>query len=44
MDTAAVADTLGRSLVPLRTSDLTAATVRALRSGMRIPPGVTGAT
>jgi hypothetical protein len=42
--TAAVADTLGRSLAALRTSDLTAATVRALRSGMRIPPGVTGAT
>jgi hypothetical protein len=41
--TAAVADTLGRSLAALRTSDLTAATVRALRSGMRIPPGVTGA-
>jgi hypothetical protein len=35
---------LGRSLAALRTSDLTAATVRALRSGMRIPPGVTGAT
>ena len=44
VDTAAVADTLGRSLAALRTSDLTAATVRALRSGMRIPPGVTGAT
>jgi hypothetical protein len=42
--TAAVADTLGRSLATLRTSDLTAATVCALRSGMRIPPGVTGAT
>jgi hypothetical protein len=44
VDTAAVADTLGRSLSALRTSDLTAATVRVLRSGMRIPPGVTGAT
>ena len=43
LGTAAVADTLGRSLAALRTSDLTAATVRALRSGMRIPPGVTGA-
>jgi hypothetical protein len=36
----AVADSLGRSVVALRTSDLTAATVRALRAGMRIPPGV----
>jgi hypothetical protein len=44
VDTAAVADALGRSLAALGTSDLTAATVRALRSGMRIPPGVTGAT
>jgi hypothetical protein len=35
----AVADSLGRSLVALRTSDLTAATVRALRGGLRIPPG-----
>jgi hypothetical protein len=40
----AVGDSLGRSLVALRTSDLTAATVRALRGGMRIPPGVTAAT
>ena len=40
----AVADSLGRSLVALRTSDLTAATVRALRGGVRVPPGVTGAT
>jgi hypothetical protein len=39
-----VADSLGRSLVALRTSDLTAATVRALRGGVRIPPAVTGAT
>jgi len=38
----AVADALGRNLAALRTSDLTAATVRALRGGMRIPPGVTG--
>ncbi|MGY1592944.1 hypothetical protein ACI79D_13270 [Geodermatophilus sp. SYSU D00708] len=38
----AVADSLGRSLVALRTSNLTAATVRALRGGTRIPPGVTG--
>jgi hypothetical protein len=42
--TEAVADSLGRSLAALRTSDLTAAAVRALRGGMRIPPGVTGAT
>ncbi|MGY1618836.1 helix-turn-helix transcriptional regulator [Geodermatophilus sp. SYSU D00691] len=42
--TEAVADCLGRSLVALRTSDLTAAAVRALRSGLRIPPGVTAAT
>ena len=40
----AVADSLGRCLVALRTSDLTAATVRALRGGLRIPPGVAGAT
>jgi hypothetical protein len=39
----AVADSLGRSLTTLCTSDLTAATVRALRGGMRIPPGVTEA-
>ena len=39
-----VADSLGRSLAALRTSNLTAATVRALRVGMRIPPGVTGRT
>jgi hypothetical protein len=39
----AVADSLGRSLTALCTSDLTAATVRALRGGMRIPPGVTEA-
>jgi hypothetical protein len=38
-----VVDSVGRSLVALRTSDLTAATVRALRGGMRIPPGVTAA-
>jgi hypothetical protein len=40
---AAVADSLGRSLEALRTSDLTAAAARALRGGLRIPPGVTGA-
>jgi hypothetical protein len=40
----AVAESLGRSLAALRTSDLTAAAVRALRGGMRIPPGVTGAS
>ncbi len=34
-----VVDSLGRSLAALRTSDLTAATVRALRGGLRIPPG-----
>ena len=44
VDTAAVADALGRSLAALATGGLTAATVRALRTGMRIPPGVTGAT
>jgi hypothetical protein len=38
----AVADSLERSLVALRTSDLTAASVRALRSGLRIPPRATG--
>ena len=38
-----VVDSLARSLAALRTSDLTATAVRALRSGMRIPPGVTGA-
>jgi GAF domain-containing protein len=39
----AVADALERSLAALRTSDLTAAAARALRGGLRIPPGVTGA-
>ncbi|MGY1740607.1 MULTISPECIES: helix-turn-helix transcriptional regulator [unclassified Blastococcus] len=38
----AVADSLGRSLVALRTGDLTAAAVRALRNGLRLPPGATG--
>ena len=38
----AVANSLGRSLVALRTSDLTAASVRALRAGLRIPPEATG--
>ena len=38
----AVAESLERSLIALRTSDLTAATVRALRGGLRIPPGATG--
>jgi hypothetical protein len=33
----AVADSLDRSMAALRTNDLTAASVRALRSGMRIP-------
>jgi len=42
VDREAVADALGRSLAALRTNDLTAATVRALRGGMRIPPRVTG--
>jgi hypothetical protein len=41
-DTAA--DSLGRILVALRTVDLTAATVRALRGGLRIPPAATGPT
>jgi len=36
----AVADSLGRSLAALRTNDRTAATVRALRGGLRIPPRV----
>jgi hypothetical protein len=40
----AVADALGRSLAALRTSDLTAAAVRSLRGGIRIPPGVPRAT
>ena len=40
----AVADALARCLAALRTSDLTAATVRALRAGSRIPPGATGPT
>jgi hypothetical protein len=34
----AVADSLERSLAALRTSNLTTAAVRALRSGLRIPP------
>jgi hypothetical protein len=42
VDADAVAEALGRSLAAFRTNDLTAATVRALRGGMRIPPGVTG--
>jgi hypothetical protein len=37
-----VVDSLARSLPALRTSDLTAAAVRALRNGMRIPPRVAG--
>jgi hypothetical protein len=40
----AVAESLGRSLVALRASDLTSATVRALRGGLRIPPQLTRAT
>ena len=42
MATDTVADSLARSLAALRSSDLTAATVRALRSGMRVPPRVSG--
>ena len=38
-----VADSLERSRAALRARDLTGVTVRALRSGTRIPPGVTGA-
>jgi len=38
--TTAVAASLGRSLAALGTSDLTATAVRALRGGMRIPPGL----
>jgi hypothetical protein len=40
----AVADSLRRSLVALQASDLTVAAVRALRGGVRIPPGVTSTT
>jgi hypothetical protein len=40
----AVADSAGRSLAALRTTDLTATAVRALRGGMHIPPGATGTT
>jgi hypothetical protein len=40
--TEAVSDSLGRCLAALGTSDLTAATVRALRTGLRIPPGAAG--
>lgn len=40
--TEAVHESLGRCLAALRTNDLTAATVRALRGGLRIPPRVTG--
>lgn len=43
MATEAVVDSLGRSLVALRTSDLTATAVHALRGGVRIPPAVAGA-
>jgi hypothetical protein len=39
-----VADSLDRGLAALRTTDLAAAAARALRAGMRIPPGVTGGT
>ncbi|RBY81311.1 hypothetical protein DQ239_01500 [Blastococcus sp. TF02-09] len=38
VDTVAVAGALGRSLAALGTTDLTATAVRALRSGLRIPP------
>jgi hypothetical protein len=40
----AVADSLERSLIALRACDLTVAAVHAVRSGLRIPPGVTEAT
>jgi hypothetical protein len=40
----AVAESLGRSLVALGASDLTSATVRALRGGLRIPPRLARAT
>jgi hypothetical protein len=39
-----VADSLGRALAALGTSDLTAAIVRALRGGLRVPPRLTGGT
>jgi hypothetical protein len=42
--TAAVADSLGRSLEALRTTDLAAAAARALRGGLRIPPGINSAS
>jgi hypothetical protein len=37
-----VAESLERSLAALGTTDLTVATMRALRGGMRVPPAVTG--
>ncbi len=40
---ATVTASLERCQVALRTTDVTAAAVRALRDGLRIPPGVTGA-
>jgi hypothetical protein len=41
---AAVAESFGRSLIALGTNDLTTTAVRAVRGGMRIPPGVPEAT
>jgi len=41
---ATVADSAGRSLAALRTANLTAAAVHALRGGLRIPPEATGPT
>ena len=39
----AVVGSLGRGMAALQTTDLTAAAVRALRAGLRIPPGLAGA-
>lgn len=39
-----VSDSLARSLAALGTTDLTVAAVRAVSSGIRLPPGVTGGT
>jgi hypothetical protein len=43
LDATGVADALGAALVALSAPDLTAAAVRALRAGLRIPPQLTGA-
>jgi hypothetical protein len=43
VDTTRVADAVGAALVALSARDLTAAAVRALRAGLRIPPQLAGA-